>query len=54
MTQQDLRLQYKRDTGNLPFMTDGNYMTEALRDPYFQWLEDLVLKHVKEKNVKKG
>jgi hypothetical protein len=52
MTTTDLRLQYKRDTGDKPFMTDGSYLNEALRDPYFRWLEDLVLKHVKLEDVK--
>jgi len=52
MTTTDLRVAYKRYSGNLPFMTEGNYQNEQLRDPYFQWLEELVLKYIKEEDVK--
>jgi len=54
MTTIDLRLAYKRNTGETPFMTNGDYLVESLRNPYFKWLEELVLKYVKEDDIKNG
>ena len=54
MTTTDLRLQYKKNTGDKPFMDEGSYLNDQLRDPYFRWLEELVLKYVKEEDVKQG
>jgi len=48
MGKMDLRLQYKRYTGDNPFFTEGNYLNEELRHPYFRWLEDKVLEQEEE------
>lgn len=49
----DIRVEYRRDTGDLPFEI-GNWVTDELYHPYAKWLEDKLVETRNELEEKKS
>jgi len=48
MNRDELRLEYRKVTGDVPFERYNNWMKDQIKTPYFAWVEDKLIETINE------